>query len=231
MNRCFLSSDKVHIWAASLLDHEYNLEYFLSVLSEDEHKRARSFKFYKDMKQFVIARGILRCLLASYLDAVPQNMEIAYGLLGKPCIAGAQPPLYFNISHSGFHVLYAFTQKYEVGVDLECIDKNMDLENIVLSMFSPQEQAYWEALKPEEKKEGFFKVWVCKEAILKAIGKGWLETKKETSWIDINFLKNPQELILTHKIEYPYYFNCIPGYASGLFVKGPPLHLRQYKYY
>jgi 4'-phosphopantetheinyl transferase len=229
-NRSFISKDEAHIWSASLLTHEYNLEYFLSILSKDERERAERFKFYKDKKQFIIARGILRCLLAAYLNDSPQSVEIVYGLLGKPCLTGEKPPLFFNISHSGPYALYAITREYEVGVDLECIDKNFDLENMAFNIFSPQERTYWETLEPREKEEGFFKIWVCKEAILKAQGKGWLETEKEASWIDIKFLKNSGELLLKGNIEYPYYFNCIPGYASALFVNGPSLRLRQFKY-
>lgn len=230
INRYSISGDEVHIWSASLLEHEYKFEYFLDILSQDERERAQSFRFCKDKKRFVISRGILRCLLASYLGEEPQDIEIAYGLSGKPCLAGEKPPLCFNLSHSGSYALYAITRNYEVGIDLEYIDKNLDLESIVLEIFSPQEQDYWKSLEFGEKEEGFFKIWVCKEAILKALGKGWLETEKEKSWIDIKVLQNSGEPLLKGRVEYPYYFSCIPGYASGLFVNGPPLWLCHYKY-
>jgi phosphopantetheinyl transferase len=64
-------------------------------------------------------------------------------------------------------------------------------------------------------------MWVCKEALLKASGKGWLRDEKEFSFqescIFKRILKNE---CFKDKITYPYYFECIPGYASALFVEG-----------
>lgn len=80
-----LNENEVHIWSANLLENKNNMDYFYSVLSEDERERAGSFRFFKDQRRFTMTRGILRCLLSDYLAQPPESIEIVYGLWGKPC--------------------------------------------------------------------------------------------------------------------------------------------------
>ncbi len=223
-----LAEDEIHICSASLLDYENELDYLTSILSEDERVRAKKFKFSKDEKLFILARGILRCLLASYLDTFPENIKIVYGLWGKPCLEEGSL-LHFNVSHSGIHALYAFTCNYEVGVDLEYIDENINLKEVDLNMFSSIEQEYLKV--SNDKVQAFFNIWVGMEAILKTLGKGWLSSEQtiqsRNSNLLIHSLMNSPDNI---KISYPVYFNCIPGYASAVFVDGPFLFLHHYKF-
>lgn len=218
-----IKSDEIHIWSTCFLDSEMNLYYLSSLLSKDEQERAGSFRFSRDQKRFIMARGILRCLLAGYLEKAPQTIELMYGLWGKPCLS-QEKSLHFNVSHSGDYALYAVTLDYKIGVDLEYIDKNLELGDMALSVFSPLELTHWQNLEAEERVDLFFKYWVCKEAFLKASGKGWLNSEKEMPHIKDhcdNDLSNPG-------LTYPYCFECIPGYASALYVEGPSLRLIHY---
>lgn len=222
-----LTSDEVHIWLASLSEDKNDIDYFTSLLSQDERERASSFRFSKDQHRYTISRGILRTLLAEYLGEAPRTIEITYGLWGKPCLS-QEKSLHFNLSHSGDHVLYALALDYEVGIDLEYIDRNLEIEDMAKHIFSAPELEFWEDVKPEERTECFFKLWVCKEAFLKAIGKGWLENEK-TKGFEKSLVLNKisHNGLLKDKVTYPYFFECVPGYASALFVDGAslcPLH-------
>lgn len=215
-----LKSNEARIWFTCLLDNEKNILYFASILSEDECQKVNRFRFSKDQKNFIISRGILKCLLGKYLEQEPQEVEIIYGLWGKPCLV--EHSLYFNLSHSRDYVLYALTWNYEVGIDLEYIDPILDLEEIVLSILSPQELAYWKTVNREDKIKTFFKFWVCKEAFLKALGKGWLNDQWTIPLKELGHLKNDDKNSeRTEKMRAPYYFETIPGYASALFIEGP----------
>ena len=226
----FLNLDEVHVWSACLPDNEKNMSYFTSLLSKDESKKAESFRFPKDKMYFIISRGILRCLLAKYLECSPQCIEIMYGLWGKPCVL-AVPPLHFNLSHSREHVLYAITRICTVGIDLEYIDETLDIDPIALSILSPQELNCWKMVKKEEKKDAFFKLWVCKEAFLKASGKGWLADKQTIPLEGLEvFKKYMRNKSLNKNISLPYCFDSIPGYASALFIDAPPLNHLYYKW-
>jgi 4'-phosphopantetheinyl transferase len=204
-----LMDDEVHIWSACLLANEDVTKYFTSILSKDECERAKEFRFFRDQKRFIVARAILRFLLSKYLNFPPKRIEILYGPWGKPVLSGKKH-LHFNLSHSGNYALYAFARKYELGIDLEYIDHRLELESMVLSLFSSDEINHWKKLGSKEKTNFFFRFWACKEAFLKASGKGWL----------INEIENH---LLKYEMKNPYYFEWIPGYASALFINGPIL--------
>lgn len=223
-----LNPDEVHIWSACLPEKEANLSYFFSLLSQDEQERASHFRFSRDQQRYTLSRGILRSLLAEYLGEDPQKIEILYGLWGKPCLP-EEKALSFNLSHSGDYALYAFTRRYEVGIDVEYIDESLEVEDMARSVFSTTEFSHWKVLNAQEKIHYFFKHWVSKEAFLKASGKGWLESRHDLTLTKTNDLKQELKSDLREevKIIYPYCFESIPGYASSLFVEGPslkPLH-------
>ncbi len=224
-----LKLDEVHIWSACLSENENNMPYFASLLSHDEQKVVSCFRFSRDQKRFTLCRGILRSLLAGYIGEPPEKIEILYGLWGKPCLP-KEKVLFFNLSHSRDYALYAVTQSYEVGIDLEYRDKAFEVEDMAQNIFSRGELSHWNALNPEEKTKFFFEYWVSKEAFLKASGKGWLESKQEHAQTSINSLKQEQknDLLEDGEIIYHYFFESIPGYASALYVEGPPLTILHY---
>ncbi len=108
---------------------------------------------------------------------------------------------------------------------MEGIDEFFELEDMARSVFSTTEFPHWKALNRQEKIHSFFKHWVSKEAVLKALGKGWLENKTALLSTGINLFEQvpKSDLLEDDKATYPYCFESIPGYASALFVEGPPL--------
>ena len=220
-----LKSDEVHIWSASLLENKNDIAYCISILSEDECERASSFRFFKDQKQFIITRAILRCLLSKYLQETPENIEIVYSLWGKPCLL-QEKALYFNVSHSRNYALYAMTRSHEVGIDLVYIDKSLILEDMAGSIFSKPELTYWRNLDLEDRVNFFFTRWVSKEAFLKASGKGWLEDKE----FEFNFKPDFRKNNIDNEVINPYCFEYITGYASALFVNGALLRPSYYSW-
>lgn len=218
-----LKSDEIHIWTICLLNKKKNISYLSSLLSKDEQKKAANFKFLRDREQFLITRGILRCVLAGYLKEIPQAINIHYGLWGKPCLS-EEKTLHFNVSHSGDYALFAFARDYEIGIDLEQVNENLELEEIALTIFSQTELSYWKKIPPEEKINFFFKFWVGKEAFLKALGKGWLENDENTKFEELcSFKKNLNCEVFKNKFGFVHYFEGISGYKSAYFVKGPTL--------
>jgi 4'-phosphopantetheinyl transferase len=221
-----IRGDEIHVWNISFLDFTNDIVFFTTLLSQEEIVRARAYKFLADQNRFILGRGLLRYLIAKYLNVQIQAVHITYGYWGKPCIA-QKSGLYFNISHSGDYALYAFTRYHEVGIDLEYINANMDLDEIVTDMFSKEDLVYWETLREQDRVYSFFKYWVYKEAFLKANEKGWLSEKTTLSFKEISLFQ--QKLVLDKpysKINYPYFFDCRSEYASALYVKGPPLRIK-----
>lgn len=68
-----LAWDEVHVWRVCLDDSALFLERLISVLSIDETNRANRYCFLADRNHFILARGVLRIILGSYLNMNPTN--------------------------------------------------------------------------------------------------------------------------------------------------------------
>ena len=90
-----------------------------AVLSEDERDRAARFLRDRDRNRYVAARGQLRMVLGHRLEIAPAQIQFAYGLHGKPALAGASAStnLHFNLSHAEDLALVAVTSAGPVGVE------------------------------------------------------------------------------------------------------------------
>jgi 4'-phosphopantetheinyl transferase len=164
------NKNEVHIWRSILDLPREKVEILAQTLSTDERKRADRFHFEQDRQRFIAARGLLRTILANYLNIPAALLQFDYGHHGKPEIKNTQ--LRFNLSHSKSFALYAVTCDRNLGIDLEFIRPMQEAEQIAKRYFSVQENAIFQALTPEQKPAGFFHHWTRKEAYLKAVGDG-----------------------------------------------------------
>lgn len=143
-------------------------------LHDDECRRAGRFRLARDRRRYVVARGLLRTLLAARLGTHPRAVEFSYGAHGKPRLApgSAVEDLHFSVSHSGDLALFAFSRGREVGVDVEAVLPMRDADAVARQFFSRSELGAYRALEPGAREAGFFTCWTRKEAYLKALGGG-----------------------------------------------------------
>jgi 4'-phosphopantetheinyl transferase len=176
-----LTEQAVQIWRVNLSRTVDGLQSLRKWLSDDERRRAASFRFDVDSDRFIAARGALRQVLAGYLKCGPSEVEFGYGKFGKPELAGQPPgyPLEFNLSHSQDEALIAVTIGHRVGVDLEQIRPLNDLKGMAQASFSPLECEALARLEANEQVLAFFRAWTRKEALLKALGTGFSISSKE----------------------------------------------------
>ncbi|MEW6406565.1 MAG: 4'-phosphopantetheinyl transferase superfamily protein, partial [Chloroflexota bacterium] len=93
------------------------------------------------------------------------------GEFGKPILLHSDG-IDFNLAHSGDLALVAVARGRKVGVDVERIRQNTDLEKIARRYFSPREVSELLALPENQRFIGFFNCWTRKEAYIKAHGLG-----------------------------------------------------------
>jgi 4'-phosphopantetheinyl transferase len=168
-----LPAHAVHVWRADLGLEAAYLRRLERNLSADERARASRFRFARDRDRFVGARGLLREILAPYLNASPGRLSFGYGAHGKPFLAGEHGTLRFNVSHSFDAMLLAIAHMRELGVDVEGV-RNIgiamdELGDTVLS--EPEKQALGR-LRSEDRRTTFLRFWTLKEAFIKADGRG-----------------------------------------------------------
>jgi 4'-phosphopantetheinyl transferase len=141
------------------------------VLSREELERASRFRFPQLTSAYVITHGVLRLLLARYLDRDPAGISFVQGVQGKPALSKA-PPVEFNLTHSEGMAAVAVTIGCPLGVDLEHLRPLPDMEEIAGRYFCPEEAAELLSLAPGEREQAFFRCWTRKEAYIKAVGDG-----------------------------------------------------------
>lgn len=167
-----LPADEIHIWRTELDVPTAALIALRGLLCEEERERAARFRFDRDRDRYVAGRGLLRMLLACYLDLAPEALRFYYGAYEKPYLAGVG--LQFNLSHSGALAFLAVSATTEVGIDVELVTEENDLsrERIAERFFSPNEVAALRALPAAQQSHAFLRCWTRKEAFIKARGDG-----------------------------------------------------------
>lgn len=168
-----IADGEVHVWQLHLEDLRWSNMRFSTVLAPDEVERAVRYVFERDREQFIVARGLLRMILARYSECEAQEIEFGYGEHGKPFVARPTGTgLTFNLSHTHGRGLCAVARNRAVGIDIERIRPEVDILGVAGSTFSPGECAQLEALPAGDRLASFFRCWTRKEAYIKARGDG-----------------------------------------------------------
>ena len=171
-----LAQNEVHIWRVHLPLAPKHYADLWQVLNEEERERARCFHFERDRECSVTARGILRLLLAWYgagengVELKPASLSFSYNTYGKPELPGLR--LAFNVSHSGAMILLAFSALQPLGIDVEHMRAQSDLESLARHFFASEECTTLLALPAEQRIQAFYNCWTRKEAYIKARGLG-----------------------------------------------------------
>ncbi len=90
---------------------------------------------------------------------------------GRPALTGSPRPLHVSITHTPGLVAVALTGLGPVGVDAEPL-RRLDAVALATKWFSAEEVRWLSEAAPETRSAGFLQLWVRKEAVGKALGKG-----------------------------------------------------------
>jgi len=167
-----LAIDEVRVYASEIRAPPPALMSRLRArLSADERVRAERFVFERDRNIFIAAHALLRHALGTALGERPLCFRV--GRHGKPELDGMlRDSVRFNLSHTHGMAACAVCRDYPVGIDVEAIDRSIDIEPLARRYFAAAEYDRMTAAAPEQRREIFFRLWTLKEAIIKAIGDG-----------------------------------------------------------
>ncbi len=226
-----LQTDEVHLWCAQLGEPAAHLQ---QILSAEERARAQRFRFARDRDQFVIARGMLRTILAQYLNVAPAALQFGAEKNGKPYLltaSGTCSPLQFNVSHTSGLALFAMAWHCALGVDVEQVRAELADEMTAQQFLSPSELHTFRQLPPPLQPTAFFNSWTCKEAYLKALGVG-LSVAPDTIAVTLDADAMPRWLAVPAGAA-PWslcQFVPQPGYVGALAVEGAKAEVRFYSF-
>jgi 4'-phosphopantetheinyl transferase len=186
-----LMTEEVQVWVASLDVTDERYDALAHALPSEEKGRATALP-PTAARRFIVARGILRMLLAGYTGTSAERLRFRYGNAGKPSLLD-RDDIHFNISHSADLGLFAFSPDRPVGVDVENERPVRRLLDVAQRFMSEDELRSLVDAAPNERNTAFLRSWVVREARLKAEGKG-VFSGAETAH------RNPK---LTHKLFAP----------------------------
>lgn len=225
-----LGADEVHLWHTKLDDQL--ADSLKLILSEDEIFRANRFHFARDRNHFIVARGLLRKLVAAYLGTESADLQFSYGDKGKPSLPDSGSSINFNLAHSHCMAIYAFSQGRELGVDIEFVKEELEAEKIAERFFSRREIDALRTVPIELRKQAFFNCWTRKEAYIKARGEGLSMPLDE---FDVSLAPGEPAALLNNYREVGevsrWTMQSVPvaqGYVAALVVEGHDWQLKTF---
>lgn len=135
-------------------------------VSSEESIRSGSMKHSSARARFLAGRRLLRGILSQWTAVTPEKIPLSFGVSGKPFLDGAED-VFFSIAHSG-SLVGVLLAPCECGLDLE-FERPVDVLPFARRFFSPEEAA---RLQTSALPTDFFTLWTCREAAIKADGRG-----------------------------------------------------------
>ena len=169
------------IWIASIpefAEHQSTLD---GVLTPEEQAHIQHLRGGRATAR--LSRGLLRLVLARYLDVPPAEVDVVRRCPhcgrahGRPRLGGrhatATEAIEFSVTHGGDLLVLAFAGGGPVGVDVEPVGALEDVraELIDFTLTATERVRLLEIPAPERTRV-FLRHWTGKEAILKALGTG-----------------------------------------------------------
>lgn len=179
--RKHLQENEIHIWQASLERWPEPRSVALDVLSVQELQRGERFLREEHRRRFCLARAFLRVILAHYIGVAAKLLQFREGAYGKPYLDPNSDDVQFNLSHSQDQAIYAVNLRQEVGVDIECISPEMEIQPLIARFFTLIERQYIASLPDNQQRYAFYQIWTRKEAVMKATGLGLSGLSKSTA--------------------------------------------------
>jgi 4'-phosphopantetheinyl transferase len=172
----FPAGREVQLWYASpadFADAEARAA-FAAWMSPEEHARHKRYAFAKDRDLFLVARGLIRVVLARTAGVDPGAWRFVAGPNGKPRVAApaGREALRFNLTHTDGLVACAVAIGREVGVDAEDMERRGSPEDLAARFFAAAENDQLARAPAGHRRELFFRFWTLKEAYIKARGLG-----------------------------------------------------------
>lgn len=153
------------------------IDAWIARTSPDERVQARRYRHEIDQHRYLVGRALARTMMAHAIGRHPLALRIECDDRGKPHLVD-DSRISFNISHSGDLVMVAVSRGRTVGVDVEQHRTDIDVAALGRVVFTDAELGRIMEAAPENQIPLFFRQWVFKEALVKALGTGLLKDPK-----------------------------------------------------
>lgn len=171
-----LEMERVDLWLVSTeVVAPDGLDACRALMSEEERRRERAFRFDGDRWRHVISRALVRTVLSRYVVKDPSAWRFSSNRYGRPEVSEEQDPhrvLSFNLSHTRNMIALAVRGSLAVGVDVETTPQPGLSIDLAERFFAPTEAAALSRVRGDDFDRSFLEYWTLKEAYIKARGAG-----------------------------------------------------------
>jgi len=169
-HRMILPEHGIHVWRFSLISARQEISALGRWLDEREKAALDRMISRVERDRRIVAWGRLRYILSRYLGCLPGDIVIERGSSGRPeIVSPGEVDIHYSLTHSRNHALLAIS-RMPVGIDLENLRRLADVKALSARFFTQNESEAIASLSVDERIEAFLRVWVRKEAYLKAAG-------------------------------------------------------------
>jgi 4'-phosphopantetheinyl transferase len=163
-------ADVVDVWLVDGRSPHPELESLYELLDSREKSRADGCLSGGDRREYVVAHAAVRCIVGERLGIAPTLIRWETGPHGKPELGGGGEHPRVNLSHSGELCMVAVTSSRGVGVDVQRVATGA-VAAMARRYYPPAEaRLVLDAADAEEQSDLFARLWVRKEALVKAAG-------------------------------------------------------------
>lgn len=170
--------DEVHVWLARTAEvTDADAAAAQELLSAGERERQQHLRNEEHRRDFAVKRALVRLVLSRYADVDPRAWTFGTIDNGRPCIALAGVgDLDFNVSDTRGLVALLIARGARAAIDVEHLDRGVNVERMARRFFSPAEQEAFFGLDESRRHRRFFELWTAKEAYVKALGAGFAQS-------------------------------------------------------
>ena len=213
-------NDEVHVWSHTIHYDDPFLRESPYLLSSEESMRAQKYHFEKDKRVYESGHVLIRKVLSHYTSIEPAQLVLSPIVNLKPKLENAPFVVHFNISHSGSKILVAVGFNSDVGIDVEKIVPDFDMDGFAEANYHANELNHFRSLNDEDETDYFYTIWTRKEAWLKLTGEGINDKLKELdfSGSKIQPELNPHghhDLYMTSWKESDEYLGTLAAYTNS----------------
>lgn len=205
---------QMDLWLVHLKQQAVTTDF--TILSDSEMARANRFAHPLERLHYLTAHRALRETLSKCTGIPPKSLKFALGPHGKPTLENVKH-CHFNLSHSAGLALIGISQEAEIGVDIEVLDQQNNINAMADMVLTQSEQLALQCLPVTEQQRAFLTCWTRKEACLKALGTGLTVSPKsfEVGIHDTPLVLPAQASLAAQNLRIVSYIHE-PGFVAAL---------------
>ena len=167
---------RVEVWFVPVgASHTQVVRTLRGLLNEGERRRLDCLRVESDRARFAVVHALVRVALSQMYPAAPTDWRLDRTVAGKPfvCEPGGAQSIQFSLSHTRGVVACAVAGTL-VGLDLEPLDQNLEVDELLPHTMGAQELVHWNERPNKDGVCRFLSYWTLKEALVKGLGVGMM---------------------------------------------------------